>query len=344
MKLERASNIEFFRIIAMCMVITVHYFATCNAGANTEPGELSNLIYIFVESFCICGVNMFVLITGYFSTNQSKIKIRKILDLLVDVAFWGGVSYVFCVLFGWRAFSITELIKEVFPFVKGGRWFVKAYIILMLFIPFINKVINQISKESYRVLLIISMILFSVWPSFLPQPPIDDYGYGFIHFILLYLIGAYIKKYVSNTPGKLFSAVGYLISAAFVVVSAWYGLGYAWGYDYLFVILESVFLLLLFSQFTIQSNIINKLAACSFGVFLIHTSPFFSVIVYEKIFHATELMNSNTIFYLISVIVCVPTFYFIGYCLESIKKVFFSVTVEMLLNRIKIGNKEINIR
>ncbi len=65
---ERKSNIELLRIILMMMVITLHFNIPSGHAielASNVPLNL-NILYI-LESFSICAVNTFVLITGYFN-------------------------------------------------------------------------------------------------------------------------------------------------------------------------------------------------------------------------------------------------------------------------------------
>lgn len=62
----RDSNIELCRIISILLVLTVHSFYDFLLGDRQLPlGE--KVTMLFLESFVIIGVNVFILITGYFS-------------------------------------------------------------------------------------------------------------------------------------------------------------------------------------------------------------------------------------------------------------------------------------
>ena len=341
MKQQRKSNIELLRILAMLLIIDVHYFASCNAGAYTLPETGNWWVYHVMESLGICGVNIFVLITGFFSLNQHEIRPRKMINLLLDVAFWGGLGYLLCMSVGWKGFDVKSIIKTILPILFGGRWFVKAYLVLLCLIPFINPILRALTKASYRKLLAILLLLFSFWPSFLPNPPIDDYGYSFVHFVVLYIIAGYIRLHVERYPAKGICVAGFFLSAAAVFLSSLFENGYAWAYNYVFVIAEAVFLLLLFAQLDIQSVWINRLASCAFGVFLIHTDGFFSRLIYERLFHCSELMKGNALLFLLSSLASLPVFYLFGFLLESVKKKLFACTVDAWLNRIKWLNKPV---
>lgn len=66
---ERNSNIEVLRIISMALVVGLHYL-------NFGMGVLINLIFNKIwthlfESLGIIGVNIFVLISGYFLVRKN---------------------------------------------------------------------------------------------------------------------------------------------------------------------------------------------------------------------------------------------------------------------------------
>lgn len=135
----RQSNFELLRIIAMCMIIGLHYYGFYDASSTIPYPSNNYTIFQLNESFCICGVNLFILISGYFSCKkQNFIDIRKICNLLIDVIFWGSLGFLIACFFSQREFDLKDLIKTTIPYFWGGRWFVKAYIILLFFIPFLN--------------------------------------------------------------------------------------------------------------------------------------------------------------------------------------------------------------
>lgn len=333
---QRQSNIELLRILAMLMIIDVHYFASCDAAIHTIRFSGNWYVHQIVQSFGICGVNIFILITGFFSLQQREVKFRKMIDLLVDVAFFGGFGFLLCILVGWKSFDGKALIKTMFPILFGTRWFVKAYLVLLCLIPFLNLVLNSIRKSSYQKLLILLTLLFSVWPSFLPHPPIDDYGYGFFHFVYLYCVAGYIRLHVEKYPHKWLCLACFFLSAVLVCAFSMHGHGYAWAYDFVFVVTEAVSLFLFFAQLKLQAVWINRLASCAFGVFLIHTDGFFSVLIYDKLLHCSDLVTGNPWMFLLSALVSLPLFYLIGFALESLKKALFSVSVSPLLDRVPL--------
>ncbi len=196
--------------------------------------------------------------------------------------------------------NLSGTAKAVLPFLFDQYWFVKIYLILYLLSPFINVGLNGLDEKSYRILFLIMILLFSVWPSFLPYAANTDKGYGIITFVMLYSIGAYIKKYYQAEYTAKFYLSGYfifcLIIFAFSLNPSFIGAANVWSYNFIFTMMASVCLFLFFSKLQFQSKIINYLAGFVFGVYLIHTNPFIGQFIYLKILRADRYWFSPLFF------------------------------------------------
>ena len=86
MKLKvRDSNFECLRIVAMLMILNLHSFV---GSGRITVSDIDTFIIIdyLRESFSICAVNCFVLITGYFGLNwkrKTQIQLINATDLSV---------------------------------------------------------------------------------------------------------------------------------------------------------------------------------------------------------------------------------------------------------------------
>lgn len=264
--------------------------------------------------------------------------VRKCGHLLVDVAFWSLLGYGCAFLLWGQTVGIKDIIIAIVPYVKGQRWFVRDYIILMLFAPFINICLNRLSRREYQILLALLLLVFSVWPSFFSNPPIDDYGFGCVHFVQLYTIAGYLKLHMDKVPSKAACAACYLGSVVLIFCSAINGMGYAYAYNYLFVITAAVSLFLFFRGLTIQSDMINSLAAGAFDVFVIHTTGFFSSLIYIQLFSADTLLYETNGLYLVSLLLCPPAFYLFCAVLAMAKRWLFRISVDEWMERLPIKN------
>lgn len=337
----RSSNLELLRIVAMMMVIILHYNGTNGAllteGVPVINYQLSNIM----QAISICSVNCFVLISGYFMIDKTEAPIKKCLLLLIDVAFWGLLGYGCAYVFWGETAGIKDIIFAVVPYIKGQRWFVRAYIILVLFAPFVNSCLVRLSKCNYWVLMILTLLLFSIWPSFFPNPPIDDYGFGFVHFVQLYILAGYVKLHMDWLPKRWMCAAGFVLSAVAIYVSSLVGWGYAHAYNYVFTITAALFLFLWFKSLNIRSATINRLAAGAFDVFVIHTTGFFAELIYIRLFHADKLLFEENGLYVVSLLLCAPVFYLFCTALSVGKRWVFRHTVNRWVEKLPIGSYRI---
>ncbi|KNZ42059.1 acyltransferase [Acetobacterium bakii] len=285
----RQSNFELLRIISMLMIVGLHYFNGDMGGALSQLTQTDYNYYVtyFFESMFIVGVNTFVLITGYFQINKKCVQINKVIELLFIMTFYGLFFYSIALILGWQSFSIVGTIKAAFPILIGLKWFIKVFIILYLLIPFLNAGLNQLTKKIYQTFLVIMLFFFSFYPSFLPNSPVTDNGYGIITFVLMYAIGGYLKKFYEPNGTKSIYFSGYILCATitfafslFVVLVLGRDNSQVWGYNFIFNVFGSVLLFLFFSKLNIKSKKINYVASFVLGVYFIHTDPALNDFVY----------------------------------------------------------------
>ena len=186
---ERKSNFELLRIVCILMIIVLHYCNESIGGAlsNVAFGTTNYYIINILESLCIVAVNIFILITGYFSCDKKSIRVSKIFKILSMCLCYGIIIYIIVLLIGnikVNEDSLLVLLKTILD-----RWFIVIYIILYLLIPYINKLINNISKRNLLILILINYIFFYMWTTIFTKTPLHDNGYGIVNFINLYLIG-----------------------------------------------------------------------------------------------------------------------------------------------------------
>lgn len=283
-KTVRNSNIEGLRIIAMFLIVLSHY----SVFSRINPDELSfGFSKLLLDSIAIgkLGVAVFVMITGYFMLNL-KFKFNRVVNIVLQTLFYTvGIFIIFLVTGG--SFSLKGLLGSVFPIITQQYWFVTAYIILSLLMPFINRLLNEITQKQFFVLLGVLIFYNSIAPTFLD---FDAYGYGghLSYMIMYYCIGAFIQKYPikkkSKTPAVLLISISAVLLVLSVVIIDFLAERYAFlvgksGKFYtvysVLILTLAVGLLLLFTQMKPKSNkLINVLGGCTFGVYLIHENNY----------------------------------------------------------------------
>lgn len=96
LKTQRNSNIELLRIIAMLMIVAHHYVTDSLPSYYLSDGPnkwLSELLYSYGKT----GVNIFVLITGYYMVNMS-FSIKRPLKIIGQVWFYSAMTLLVCLM------------------------------------------------------------------------------------------------------------------------------------------------------------------------------------------------------------------------------------------------------
>ncbi len=167
---ERESNFELLRIILMLMVLSLHYLGIPLGGAldtkNIPSSDFNYYLARFIESFSIIAVNCYIIITGYFMHTKKEVKYKRILELVLTYFFYLFLIMGLVILFEPKLFNISILKNAIF-FKNSGAWFILTYTILYILIPYINLLINSMSKKQFITLLIILLSCFCILPTFL---------------------------------------------------------------------------------------------------------------------------------------------------------------------------------
>ena len=207
-KKERQSNIELLRILAIAGVIVLHYNNPVVGGGITyaTEGSLNFYVLYFLLSIFVCAVDLFMLISGYFLCESKKRSLWKPIKLLIQVMIFRAVLYLLNTVLQSESFSVKSALASLIP----ANYFVILYCVVYLLSPYINVMLERLSEKNSRVLVMLSICLFSVYPTmvdvlgeirgeqFIGLSSIGMYGsqwgYNAVNFTLMYLLGASLKK------------------------------------------------------------------------------------------------------------------------------------------------------
>ncbi len=347
---KRESNIELLRIISMLMIIAHHFSVHSNFVA--EKTSFTNNVWLqLLSSGGKIGVNIFILISGFFLINSKKVNINKFIKLLAQLLFYSITIFIVFVAFGIKQFDISDSINYFLGYPVW--WFAKAYLVIYLFHPYINKLLNSLSKVEHKKLILISTIIISIIPTI---TTINADGGTFLWFIFLYSLGAYISKYPINLDWKaskylLVSVLLCCLTFLIVIVFDYIGIKrplfskyamYLFEMNKLPVLLISVFLFLTFKNMKIKYNkLINTISAATFGIYLLHDSYYVRPFLWQTIFKSTIYSKSYVLIpYSLLVIIIV----FVGCLIIELIRIYLieknlTKFIDMLSN---ITNKTID--
>ena len=280
----RKSNYELLRIVAMVMIIAHHLALHTEWSLNV--GETVSLDYLWIRFILMggkLGVNIFVLISGYFLSQKSRITIKKTFSLWTTILFYSVACYFVGICIGTVKFSIFGLVKCFAPVTTVGWWYATTYFVLFLLSPYINILVSHLEKKEYRGILLLMLIIWSIIPT------ITNYTWennDLTWFVFVYLIGGYIRKFglfENLSTGK--NVVGAIVAVLmeFVVATIFdffslsgliYGVSnrnYFYEMNHITALCTSVMIFLCFSRINIKNNrIINCIAITTFGIYLLH--------------------------------------------------------------------------
>lgn len=343
---KRASNIELLKIISMIGIIMLHYFNE-DMGGVSAFAIFPGFLWIFsklLQSLAVPLVNCFVLITGYFMIERRNLSLRKPMDLFLITAWYGLISYGISLLCGIHSFSLSGIIYATIPFFAGKRWFVETYIILIMFAPFVNKVLISISKKAFESLLVIQILLFSVWYSVGLSAPLLDDGYGIINFITLYMLGSYLRLYENSIRWISKSAwIGGMIYLGCGVITFCAGLFVnSFGYAFVTNIVGSVVLFVTFLHMDFGSNkIINQISSYAFDVYFVHSDVNSSKLLFQTVFKSN--MIENSIIVIPHLLIILPLIYLLGITAGWLRRRIWEKSVGKWLNYSVFVNQKIEI-
>lgn len=289
----RQANFELLRIVAMYMVVVMHYLSrsieTVPAGGSVQG---TDVVYAVLEALCIVAVNVYVLISGYF-LSASAFSWRRVVRVIAQTLFYTVLIPPVLALMGAlsfsEAFNIYHIWNSIFPVQSGHYWFVTAYVVLMLFAPVLNLAAQRLEKKQFLQVLGGLLLFFCIGKTLSPiQFATDRYGYDFGWFMVLYLTGGYIRRFgIGFFKNARRGWAVYLGSAGVTAAmelaltflcKKGIGLDYYWSvpfhYNFLFCLTGALGLFYAFSHMHIRegkaADAIRFVSPAVFGVYLIH--------------------------------------------------------------------------
>ena len=196
-KKERMSNIELLRVISIFLILVTHAdFWALGEPSLSEVGSafLPSFTRIFFESLSIICINIFVLISGWFSIHAS---LKGIFKLLFQVFFMLLLIYAIYILLGWDTFNLHSLSQ---CFIVGHEfWFIKAYLGLVILSPALNSFVEYASEKILRIVLVVFFTYQCLYAWITPGAWFLHYGYSVTSFAGLYLLARYFRRYVVDS-------------------------------------------------------------------------------------------------------------------------------------------------
>ena len=360
MKKERNSNFELMRIVSMFFIVLFHMIISTGGNLINNTTGLTKMFLEFICMIIIVHVNSYILVSGYFQ-HDKKFSIKKVFSLVGMAWFYKFIIALIMYITKLHNFTILEIIKILSPFEYQNNWFLIVYISMYIMSPYINILIERLSQKEHRKFLIILFVVFTIIPTITNQSTFANTGFSLIHFIYLYIVGSYLKKYPikENLHFKnfndnkkrfiflmififlgTFNFLMYEFSAHIKTITSSNTINYfadllitnLFCYQNPLLIIQSIGYFLFFETLNFKNKIINKMAALIFAVYIIHENPFIMKYMYKILGIATGATHSSIV--IVRMFICTIIVMFSCLLIEFIRTETLSV-IKKLLNKAK---------
>lgn len=340
----RNYGIDLLKILAMFMITILH---TQGHGGILWGGKLtfdqahffsSNYAWAWgLEILCYGATNCYAMISGYVNW-KNPIRYEKIVNLWVQVVFY---TLSITMAYSWiNNVTPVHWFRAFFPVMTYQYWYITAYFGLYLFMPILNKYLQQISDKQLYLHMGLIFIFTSLLPTFIGGDPfILNAGYSTLWIIVMYLFGATLSRIQSASV----PVSGLLLWFSLLILGTWYykmRIDYAniWNnaelsmpnlvdYRSPSIVLASALLLFCFAKIKIKRLFLGKtivlIANATLGIYLIHEHP----LIRENFIvnYAMQFANKPTLTMVLSIFSGALSIFFICLMIEILRRFLFKL-------------------
>lgn len=295
-KSKRLANMELLRILAMLMIVMLHYLGKGNL-LPTPSTSMDGLGYAawLLESFSIVAVNVYVLISGYFLL-ESHFKVNRVIELILQILFYTILVTVIAYALGFgqeEGFGLYNLFLQLFPVPLEEYWFMTAYLLFYVLSPVLSVGVKAMTQKQLKTIIAILLLILCIPKSILiVDVTLGNYGYDVIWLICLFMISAYIRLYGIKILEKKRHALLLYVVFCLMIFAESFVLGViyektgklgmiidtSYDYNHIFTLLASVGLFMFFLNLKIPegklSSLICKISPYTLGVYLLHEQTY----------------------------------------------------------------------
>ncbi len=358
-KKPRNASIELLRIIMMMQIIFLHIseYGDYTDLADTIGGK-TELMYWIIWLMCRCPVYIFIIIMGYYlSTSTKGFNIKRLLKCYLPMYFYSVLIPVIYGIFRPEETDKVMIIKGFFPMISRTWYFMTLYILVLILSPYLNRMIKDLDRKHFLILIGLCFCLFSVWQPLSMLEPFESVigikkilftqgGKSLYDFIYMYLLGAYIRRFHIFTVHETYSEgsvwnkpfiylAGFLLLGLINVFLVYHypdiGIEDVVAYnDNPLVVLQCLCLFRTFekldiSRYTGISKCISYISAGNLGIYMIHEHPLIRNLIWEEIFDIDRLSFYSDGIYLIRFIIIILLIYTVCWLIDWIRRLLFSI-------------------
>lgn len=295
---KRNLGLDLLRMVAMFMVAVLHVLGAGGVLNSATPLSPDYVTAWLLETAAFCAVNCYALLSGYVGL-RGRFRYANLALLWCQAAFYTiGIPLVFAAVKP-GSVGAKELIRGFFPAMSNHYWYFTAYFAMFFFIPAFNFLVEKLERHQMKALAVSLVVLFSVLPTvfqsdvaeIFPGDLFIEYGgYSPLWLAVLYILGAYARKYECFARVKWWKALGIYALCVLVTwgekwlvegarmhfLGAYIPGGILVSYTSPTMLLAALALLAAFAKMPVPkwaARPIGFFAPMAFSVYLIHVHP-----------------------------------------------------------------------
>lgn len=309
----RQSNFELLRIIAMFLVLGLHFnfkYTGIPVFSHSLETDINNIFQIVLEAICLPAVNVFILISGWFSIHATY---KGLFSYLFQCVYFLLLTFIFSICIIPSSISIKAII-DFFMLSKYG-WFIVSYLILYIISPILNSFLDR--TNNYKLVKCLIVIYLScLYFGWLGDNSNYNNGYSVVSFINLYVLGRFMALYYHKSNKWLYLLMGStILNAIILYLDIYYlqstGISRLLSYLNPLIILQAMSLIMIFSSIKLRySKTVNFIAKSAFAVYLIHDCARYQISFLELLIDKISVYHG--MHYLIIVLMLIAAIYIIA--------------------------------
>lgn len=265
---DRQSNIELLRIVAMSMIVILHFL--CHG--ITEK-EMSRFLYELICTYCSVGVNLFFLISGYF---RIRALMKSIARLVFTVLFFDFVNYLLLYFTVGPAALYDWMSTLFFPVSRSPYWFLQVYLFMIICSPLINRGIDGMTLNNLRLFILV-FSAFTCYSCGVGHNGSNSNGYTFLQGVYMYCLAAYLKRdnwLMSRLKGVKCIVTAFVMLTLGAILVYYSKKSLLIDYNGFIIIITSVLIFAYFVNLDIKSKTVNIIASGALGCYLLQDGQF----------------------------------------------------------------------
>lgn len=287
---RRDSRMELLRLFAIFSIVVFH--CAYKSGFTFSEPTLNAISIKMLWFGGELGVNLFILITGFYQIN-GRYNSRKLIRIVFEILFYWYLAVVIGIGVGvFRIENIGQLATSLFPILFGKWWYATAFVLIYILNPYLNQFAKNLTARQFAKFLLLTLFLWCLLPTLFGVFGSGPEGLLFytrlLWLTLMYFLGAYISRFglraISNLRlSVILTALSTSFLAASVIIIARYpdifsqiGIiewAYFWPPNTAPMLALSLGVFGIFRHISLSnSSFINRMASTTLGIYLLHDS------------------------------------------------------------------------